>query len=1371
MPSETNRPELVNLAGQYIRDTVLNARKISVTEAAKVLGIGRPALSNFLNGKAAASADMAARIERAFGIPAQTILDLQAARDAAQAKANGAQVSTALYVPPFLDIKANEIEAWAAAIAARSRFAVFIRTLVNSTGVGLVQVDFPGNDDAERPGWDGSVSADEGTPWIPAGQSRWELGTNEDPQKKAAADYKGRTEHIEKTERENTILIFVTPRRWKDKDKWIAARQAERKWKDVSVYDSSDLEQWLAQSVAGQTWFAAETKRGFGAANSLDACWSDWANVSDPPLATELFKTSVESARNTIAAYLSQPPEQPFVVAADSTGEGLAFLSQLFSANAQDSSGSRTRDRVVVFREAGLLPKLAGGASNFIAVVTTRETERELAPYCRTIHSIAVCPRNATNATPDIVLEPLGWEAFEAGLQAMQMDRDQIDRLTRASGRSLTVLRRTLSKVDAIRTPEWARKTEHAERLVPFLLAGAWNSSSSADQSILELLGGKTHEALDKDLQALTQLDDAPVWSVGTYRGVISKIDLLFAIKAAITKADLDHYFDVARLVLSERDPSLDLPEKDQWAAGIYGKTREITPALRDGIRETLVLFAVHGDELFQARLGVNLQAKADRFVTELLTPLTTRQLEEHDQDLPTYAEAAPDAFLKLLEDDLNSDTPASFGLMRPVDSGVFAKCMRSELLWALEGLCWSPVTLPRAARILAKLSQIKIEDNWVNKPTSSLESLFRAWMPQTAASLEQRIALMHQLAEEFPDVAWRICMDQFGECQQVGHHSHKPRWRNDGQGHGQPLRNDEPYRFAVAMVSLALNWKHHTRDTIADLVQRLHALAEKDQGTVWELVGNWAKTAVDADRAWMRETIRVKVMSRRAARMRGDDNNSALATAASAAYDVLEPTDTLNKNEWLFRQQWVDESADELQDDDFDFGKHEERVNKKRTEALKAIYEERGVEGVFSLAEMGKAAGVIGYLMATILPQQDIAGFIGAAMPEQMGATWARKNIVHGAVRAVEKGDARASVLAELKKLWSEKHFAEVLQLAPFDGSTWSLIDKLSLEAKEHYWSNVVPSWDRQSDEDLNEAVRLLLQWKRPRAAFACVNFVLARISPKLVFQLLKNIAIGSHEQPGEYPLDGYRVTEAFQLLDKSHEFSSEELGSIEFPFIDALTQNVGHREARGVPNLEKYLEANPAAFVQAVVWTYKRSDGEQDPPELMAKDPEERSNRAVSGYKLLNSLKRIPGSDALGEKEKRDKLLAWLGEVRNSCKSLGRLDACDLCLGKMFSTVNPGDDGVWPSEPNRHVLEQIKSRKISDGIRVGLYNARGAHWRAEGGTQERAIAEKYRKWASALEITHPFIASTIHRELEASYEAEAKQHDTEAGIQRRLR
>jgi hypothetical protein len=87
------------------------------------------------------------------------------------------------------------------------------------------------------------------------------------------------------------------------------------------------------------------------------------------------------------------------------------------------------------------------------------------------------------------------------------------------------------------------------------------------------------------------------------------------------------------------------------------------------------------------------------------------------------------------------------------------------------------------------------------------------------------------------------------------------------------------------------------------------------------------------------------------------------------------------------------------------------------------------------------------------------------------------------------------------------------------------------------------------------------------------------------------------------------------------------------------------------------------------------------------------------------------------------------------------------------------------------RQVLEEVRSDAISSGIVTAVYNARGAHFRAEGGDAERGLAQKYRNWAQALEFSHPFVAATIHKPLTDTYEREAAGHDIESQIQRRLR
>lgn len=1356
---------------------------MSVTKAAALMAVGRPALSNLLNGNAALSPDMAARLEQAFKkYTRKELLDMQAEYDAAQ-KASASPAETKAYVPPFLGIKANQIEEWVDRnISARTRLSVLLRTLVHSTGRGLTKVDFPGNDDAERPGWDGFVEASEGTPWIPAGQSGWEFGTNGNVKQKADDDLEKSVKALKKKERDETTFVFVTPRYWPGKKTWIAEAKAKGRWKDVRAYDASDLEQWLEQSIPGQAWFANETLIPAQDVRSLDKCWLDWANVATPPLTGALFGPAIDAAKRTLTSRLANAPDGPIVIAADSTEEALAFLAQVFGERGGDLA--KYRDRVLVFDKPGVLPRIAEGAQTFIPVAFTREVERELGLHAKSMHSVVVYPRNAANVEPDIFLEPLNYEAFNKALAEMGKDRDETNRLAEESGRSVTVLRRRLAQ-GALRTPQWADGGDTAVRLVPFLFVGAWQNTNDADRFALSLLANdRPYDELEKELQSLALLNDAPVWSIGAYRGVISKIDLLYAIANSVTAEDIRRYFQIAEMVLGEDDPSLDLEPSKHWAAGIYGKTREFSGAFRNGISETLVLLSIHGGHLFKKRLGIDTEVEAIRLVRELLAPLTTRKLEANDRDLPTYAEAVPEEFLSIIERDLKSSDPAVLGLLRPAESGIFGRGpSRTGLLWALEGLSWNPETLPRAAAILARLAEVEIDDNWSNKPINSLESIFRAWMPQTAAGHDARVSLMKTLAQRFPDVAWKICVAQFGDHHRVGNYSHKPHQRPDGFGYGEPFPTRGPtLAFMREMIEMALDWKTHSLRTLSDLMQRLEDLTPEHQQRVWSLIESWAKDkANDAEKAAMREKIRVSTLSRRAAtRSKMDAKAKALIEAAKAAYAALEPSDVINKHAWLFRDGWVEESADELEEfrkedvENIDFEKRGERIKAQRAEALREVFGQRGVDGLIELSKRGNAAWTIGCLVVEkeVLTEPELNDLLVIAFkPILSGSADAHrlKPLVGGVLRATLDDDKRTRLINAASVGLSEEQMVGLLILGPYSRATWKFVDTLGEAARTKYWNEVAPDWLPHSDDENNESVERLLKAGRPRAAFTCIRFTPERIDAQVLFRLLSDMARGGNDKSGEYMLEHYNVQKAFKYLNTSPAVTIDQKAGLEYAFIDVLSRPWDNRrENYGVPNLERYVEAHPDLYVQAIAWCYKRKDGGADPEELKA--PGDMQKVAERGYKLLEAMRRIPGHNELGELT-AENLGKWVATVRQSAAEISRADVADICIGELLAHAPIGTDGVWPCEPVRQVMEDIQSEQMMRGAHTGVYNSRGAHWRGEGGDQERELAAKYRAWGQALQSSHPYVASVLLMGLAKGYDADASREDTEAGIRRRMR
>ncbi len=1369
--------------GTRIRTEVI-PKGMSVTEAAQLLGIGRPALSNLLNGKAALSPDMAARLEKAFNIPRENLMAMQARHDAARAKRMPPPANARALVPRFLAITANDIENWASNnIRARSSLAVLLRILVHSTGDGLTKVDFPGNDDAERPGWDGWVETSAGNPWVPEGRSGWEFGTNQDIGRKADHDFDKSVKTLDEKTRADTSFVFVTPRRWPGKTQWVAQKQKTRPWKSVRAYDASDLEQWLEQSLPAQTWFANETGKPADGVRSLDKCWSDWADVATPPLTGALFDAAITAAKPIMSQRLSVSPGRPILITADSTEEALAFLARLFGQS-DDEALAAYRDRVLVFDRLGILPRLASGAPGFIPVVHTRDVETELGPYAKSLHAIILYPRNVVTITPDIVLQPLNYRTFNRALETMGKKHDEIMRLARESGRSLTVLRRRLAIIPAIQTPSWAQDRDIAVSLIPFMLTGTWHSENESDKCSLELLAERQYEDLERRCQELVQLEDAPLWSAGALRGVVSKLDLLFAIAGAVTKTDLKRYFDLAGMVLGEDNPALDLPEGKRWLAPLYDKTREFSGIFRAGIAETLVLLAVHGGALFDRRLGVNIDGLVAQLVRKLLPiPLTTRILEANQRDLPIYAEAAPETFLSILESDLASSGPALLGLLSPVDNQAFGVTpSRSGLLWALESLAWNPATLPRAALILARLAEVEIKDNWMNKPIHSLEAIFRPWMPQTAANLDARMTLMKRLAQHFPDVAWKLCMAQFARLGGLGNYNYKPRWRTDGYGFGEPdLAENQTRPFLLAMVEMALDWKEHSLATLSDLVERLPNFLDEHQARIWRLIETWANSkASDGEKANLRETIRVFVLSQPAALVANDsERHASLVEAAKAARAALEPSDVVEKHAWLFRKTWVEESADTLDDiEHADFTKHPKNIEKMRRDALREVHDQRGVEGILTLAERGGASWEIGKLIAEdFFQESELIAFLGHAHRR-----FQDKNDPHHRFQALIMGalfytaaEVRARVITAIAGNAPEEDMARLLRLAPFDKTIWALVDGLGDAAQDQYWAEVIPRWTGQPSADQNEGVERLRKAGRPRAAFFYLYSQLRmprnKTDPVMLHDLLSAITTGGKDRPGEYLLENYAVQQAFEIIDASPLLTLEQKANLEFNYMKTLFRPGVNRGRYRIPNLECYVEVNPDFFARAIAWLYRRRDGKDDPSEFTV-SPDQGKIFTERARSLLDAVQRIPGHDESGVL-REDRLMNWVMTVRNVCDSLGRKDIGEFCIGNLLAHAPIGEDSIWPCAPVREVIEKFRSKAMADGAYQTILNSRGVVMRDEDGAdgaQEREIANRYRKWAEALGNSHPFVVSSLLMPVVRYYEGDAEHVDTNAEIRRRL-
>ena len=84
--------------GDLIRTEIIEGLGLSVSKAAAVLKVRRATLSDLLSGKAALSAEMALRIEKAFGPDMDHLLRMQLAYDVAEIRQHSRVIDVKRYV-------------------------------------------------------------------------------------------------------------------------------------------------------------------------------------------------------------------------------------------------------------------------------------------------------------------------------------------------------------------------------------------------------------------------------------------------------------------------------------------------------------------------------------------------------------------------------------------------------------------------------------------------------------------------------------------------------------------------------------------------------------------------------------------------------------------------------------------------------------------------------------------------------------------------------------------------------------------------------------------------------------------------------------------------------------------------------------------------------------------------------------------------------------------------------------------------------------------------------------------------------------------------------------------------------------------------
>jgi hypothetical protein len=1228
------------------------------------------------------------------------------------------------------------------------------------------QIAFPAGDSTFVPGWDGVLSSDTGNAWIPTGPSFWEIGCDQEVFAKINSDYQKRLKATSAEIRAASTFVFVTPRRWINKTKWLAEHKSKNEWADVRAYDGDDLEQWLEQTPAVALQFSEELGlNGFGV-ESPSRHWAAWSQQCSPAITVEAFQTDRLLTRDELIKKIQASTalvgiSQPIVVRGDSVEEAVAFIASALLDSPELSGNSI----VVTHHEGWRFVE----ANQQICVAVCTQTDIASSPPQRNglviivPHAVGAKATEAKVEDPNqVFLERPNIYEFEKALIAIGTEESDARRLSLSTGRSWTVLRRQTATNPAIQRPTWLA-TSQAASLVTLCLLGAWDANEPIDRQIVERLTDQPYEDIDRDLRVLSQVNDPPVWNIGGVWSAKSPLELLNLFGSQITSAQLDRFFAIAQELLSSPDPQLELEDKDRFAAQFYGKRRPESALLLESVCDALLKLAVRGPDQAQL-LALHIDSRVEKLVFELLSDASPERWLCLSSHIPTLAEAAPDVFLKAIETSLQlPDAPVTRLLTETSASGFGGRCWHAGLLWALELTAWAPNLLTRTALVLAQLCKVTIKGNWGNSPKSSLFGIFRAWLPQTAANVSARITVLDYLIGNEPGVAFGILEGLRESGPQGATPAHRPKWRDDDAGAGRGATYADLHAMNSAakerLFKLALGNSELTVRLLKTNVSRKFSSIDMLESLLEPFTH---QTTSDVVRENLCAPLRNIINWHRNYDDSPVDVLEPWLLKMEALYARLQPVEVVARHRWLFSNGWVD-----LPMKDTGEG-HEDKsqaLHAHRTAALSEIYTDCGMSGFDALV----ATCTGPYIIGSMLVDQHWDGIdwsqwiirIGEDFLPEEGSTNCVSSFMRNLPDARRFPLLQAVVKQAIDQGWPSIKLARLLVQARCEKTTWQLATACGTDTETAYWKLVQPYlWDK-GDKDYKKnfdfIVFQLLEHKRPRTAMNFCQFDLELITSKQLLSALQQFL--KNEEPNASQLESWHIAKMLERLEASSDIEKLELIQLEFALFPALQ----HGQESSAKALYESVTSDPNVFTELLCYLYKPAHGEREEPVTDALE-----TAAHTAWDIFRACRRIPGVQADGSID-RNTFIQFVEAARDQCREADRLTMCDQTLGGFLAHSSSDDDGAWPCAVVRNMLNRADMEAMRKGFTHGVLNKRGVTSRslADGGSQERDLAATYRGYAEQVQLLQPNMASVLEK-LAQYYERDGRREDVEASLRK---
>lgn len=1193
----------------------------------------------------------------------------------------------------------TDLEVWANDPAARGIFPELIRRLLDASGV--TNLKSRTLNQVNSSGWDASCTSP-GTTFLPAGELRFEIGTNGDFKAKAQRDYAKRSKTT--PDAHEIHLVVVTPRLWSDQSKWVDKKNTEAVFKSVSVLDAHDIWLWLQDFPVVHIWFSSQLGISAHGAMLLSDWWSQFKGTLRIDISEGLFLAGRERSKQLVIEFLQDGLEGGQLTLESANADDLkAFANSVVSQSGIDSQ------TVVLVSEGEALARVLRSSESLVVVLPVR-FEAIFTQNLRRHKAIYLADSvTQYSIKPAIQLEPLPLNRAIEELKKTVLEDEDLVGLALVARKSMSAFFRAIALDPRASVPAWVSEPRSANLITLLSVVGRWESS---DQAWLESVVGLNMFQIEEQLTSLSGKSDPPYVKVGGIWAPVFLENLLHITGGRLNESILMTLFERFKVEIEQ---------------GRISKTAI------SGIMKSLIIRVIEHEDRVDDSSALALYKHFSNWLMKYSF--------ESDIDLsqlhPLFAEAEPDEYLFLYDDQefLGTVIAEYFpNEARPNENRYI------NILWALELLARSTKYFIRAGVAISRLHSLAQRSRLANKPMASLKALCLPQWTIEGITPQTKIDLLNAILDENPSIAWELILELWPSQHVVMIPPRNPIFRSypkTVEPTPQHLWLEFEFKYLQLVSPLLLADETRWPAVIGRLddVQTAHRdeLLHQLQGLI-----NSGFTSSEAKYSvWTA--------------LHGLINRHTEAAGATWVF----PKDVLDQVRSLLKQL---EPLNEPRKYTRLFSWDYEFANAKGDfKAVDATTTEEQKNAALEVAKLD-AAALVDFALACERPEKlghvlaDVTALDSKQVFDLVSRAEDKTRIV---ILTYFEAKSRIQgfdwLVQEIQSLPEEQLQKVLVRALPLSAEGISAVSRLATEIQSAFWLQVSPYGYGESDAHF-VASRMLDAGNIDGALVVASNYLETNpLEPESMLEIVATYAGNSESRHAIGSMATYHLGKILAYLETTN-VEAKKIAELEFLLFDALHDH----EPSGA--LYDLLNSSADDLVNLCMLFI---DAETESSFGAGLEP---TARAGIAYGVYHNWRGMPGATISGQLVEAS-YFEWVLSARDSFDRIGRLDLGDEILGQISAKFGNGSDTHWPSEPVRSMIEKLKSERFENGLYIGKSNQRGVTTRGvtDGGDQERALAEQFTTTSELYALKLPRTARIL-RQLAAKYVREAEYFDADA-------